>query len=112
MEKASGTQLFKIWGDFDGDERLSIIKQLVEIEGQLAAVHFPAFGCLYHVDSVQSKSVCEKLESSLDPMGTFCIGPSCDHAWQSFTNHTSSTTQVNGPCKSCILWNKRSATNH
>ena len=80
MEKAAGIQLFSKWDDLDGDGRLSLIKQLTEIEHELAAIPFPAFGYLYLRESI-IKDNHVLLNSIVDPMSQYGIGRSCDRSW-------------------------------
>lgn len=47
MEKASGVQLHKIWGDLSEFKRLKVIQNLTLLEKQLSSLQFPAFGSLY-----------------------------------------------------------------
>ncbi|KAH6704046.1 kinase-like domain-containing protein [Leptodontidium sp. MPI-SDFR-AT-0119] len=78
MEKAPGIQLFQTWDDLDGDSRLSLIKQLTELEHQLASIPFPASGHLYFMESIlKNKHIL--LDSSVDPTSQYGIGPS----WES-----------------------------
>ncbi|KAJ5634871.1 hypothetical protein N7528_002713 [Penicillium herquei] len=47
MEKAPGIPLFQVWGTMPEFDRLHLIKNLTELEAQLAAIKFPAYGGLY-----------------------------------------------------------------
>lgn len=80
MEKVPGIQLFQTWDDLDGDSRLSLIKQLTELEHQLASIPFPASGHLYFMESIlKNKHIL--LDSSVDPTSQYGIGPSCNRSW-------------------------------
>ncbi|KAK0100514.1 hypothetical protein ONS96_007788 [Cadophora gregata f. sp. sojae] len=80
MEKAPGIQLFQKWDDLDGDSRLSLIKQLTELEHQLASIPFPASGNLYLVESVlKNKHI--PVDSSVDSTFQYSVGPSSDKSW-------------------------------
>ncbi|KAH8726803.1 kinase-like domain-containing protein [Phaeosphaeriaceae sp. PMI808] len=97
MEKAGGTQLFQVWSDMDGLARLSVIKQLVDIEREMGSIHFPAFGHLYHTDAIEKKMSYIQLDSSIDPSGTFCIGPSCNLTQKPQVNFPSQDANTGGP---------------
>lgn len=99
MEKAGGVPLFSIWGDLNGSERLAVIKQLIELEAQMATIRFPAFGALYHKDSLQQSDSCQNLESLIDSKNMFCVGPSCDRAWQNEMERHQPNGESSGPCK-------------
>jgi len=81
MEKATGTQLFQKWDDLDGDSRLSLIKQLTEIEHELASIHFPASGHLYLRESILKDSHI-LLNSTVDPTSHYAIARSCGRSWE------------------------------
>ena len=97
MEKSEGVQLFNLWEDMKGPQRLGLIENLTKLEAQLSAIHFPAYGDLYFRKSVPAKS-CVILDSSLDPAGLYCIGPAADRAWydeeRAFQTHPANL----GPC--------------
>jgi len=101
MEKAPGIQLFQKWDDLDGDSRLSLIKQLTELEHQLASIPFPASGHLYLMESLlENKHIL--LDSSVDPTSQYSIGPSCDRSWDMDLSHLNPNLLRNldpGPCK-------------
>ncbi|TVY49459.1 hypothetical protein LOCC1_G000575 [Lachnellula occidentalis] len=108
MEKAPGIQLFQKWGDLDGDSRLSLIKQLTELEHQLVSLSFPASGHLYLMESIpDNKHIL--LDSSVDPTSQYGIGPSCDRSWdmdQSHSNPNSSRNLDQGPWKSVAAYGR------
>ncbi|KAL9100876.1 MAG: hypothetical protein Q9163_003803 [Psora crenata] len=81
MEKAPGIQLFKIWDNITEADRLNLIKGLTQLESQLAAIRFPAYGSLYFRHSISKASEQILLDSSVDPTGSFCVGPGCGPAW-------------------------------
>ncbi|PPJ50234.1 hypothetical protein CBER1_07207 [Cercospora berteroae] len=81
MEKAPGVQLNKIWADMPDYDHFVLIKNLCALESQLAAIEFPAHGSLYLRESLKSNDGPVPLEPSSDPDGRFCIGPSCERAW-------------------------------
>ncbi|CAI7609511.1 unnamed protein product [Penicillium crustosum] len=81
MEKASGVQLFRVWEKMPKTEKPILIRSLAKLEAQLSAIRFPASGGLY----LQKKTNilnCTPLDKDIDPTGSFCIGPSCDRAYQ------------------------------
>lgn len=101
MEKAPGIQLFQKWDDLDGNSRLSLIKQLTELEHELASIPFPAFGHLYFMKSILENNRI-LLNSSVDPTSQYGIGRSCDRSWDMDQSHlNSNVSQIldPGPCK-------------
>jgi hypothetical protein len=101
MEKAPGIQLVQKWDDLDGDSRLSLIKQLTELENELASIHFPASGNLYLMESILDNNRV-LLNSSVDPTSQYCVGRSCDRSWDFDRHHLSlnlSQHLDHGPCK-------------
>ncbi|KAL8754810.1 MAG: hypothetical protein Q9199_004081 [Rusavskia elegans] len=85
MEKAPGVQLFTVWDDLSATDRIKLIKSLTQLEHQLAAIQFPAYGNLYFRQSIPEPSKRVLLDSFLDPTAQFCVGPSCDPAWTNGT---------------------------
>ncbi|KAL8845756.1 MAG: hypothetical protein Q9221_009104 [Calogaya cf. arnoldii] len=81
MEKAPGVQLHTVWNDLSGVDRMNLIKNLTQLENQLVTIQFPAFGSLYHRQSIPDPSRQVLLDSSIDPAGLFCVGPACGPAW-------------------------------
>lgn len=92
MEKAAGVPLFQLWGTMTEFEKLQLIKNLTKLEAQLAAIKFPAYGGLYlRTDMSRSNRA---LDGDIDPSQSFCIGPTCDRAFD-----TDVTPESNrGPC--------------
>ncbi|KAJ5155011.1 Aminoglycoside phosphotransferase [Penicillium coprophilum] len=81
MEKASGVQLYEVWGKMSDFDKLQLIRNLTKLEAQLSAIRFPAYGGLYlQKETNILKSI--PLDKDIDPTGSFCIGPSCDRTYQ------------------------------
>jgi hypothetical protein len=79
MEKAAGVPLYQRWGNMTEFEKLQLIKNLTKLEAQLSAIQLPAYGGLYlRTDMTQSN---RSLNGEIDPSKSFCIGPSCDRAF-------------------------------
>lgn len=104
MEKASGVQLVKIYGNMPDYDHLMLIKSLCALESELAAIKFPANGSLYLRQSLQGRdNVAVPLDPSADPEGQFCVGPTCDRTWYEGGDRQPDR----GPCKSiCSNVNK------
>ncbi|KAL3449523.1 kinase-like domain-containing protein [Aspergillus insuetus] len=80
MEKAPGVQLYERWGGMKVIEKLDLIELLVQLEGQLSAISFPAYGGLYlRADADRLRH--HDLDASLDEQQSFCIGPSPDRSF-------------------------------
>lgn len=94
MEKAPGVPLFQVWGTMTEFEKLQLIKNLTRLEAQLATIRFPVYGGLYlRTDMSRSNRA---LDGDIDPSQSFCIGPSCDRAF-----NTDMTLEINqGPWNS------------
>lgn len=104
MEKASGVQLFRVWEKMPKAERPPLIRGLARLEAQLSAIRFPASGGLYLRNKTNILN-CTPLDKDIDPAGSFCIGPSCDRAYQTEGIETPDIPGVHdtGPCEYSIL---------
>lgn len=105
MEKASGVQLFQVWEKMSKTERPPLIRSLARLEAQLSAIRFPASGGLY-LQKKPNISNCTSVDKDIDPTGSFCIGPSCDRAYQTEGIETPDVPGLydTGPCEYSILW--------
>lgn len=74
MEKAIGVQLFQVWDELNESCRRDLVKKLAEWEGQLMAINFPAYGCLYHRHSIPESDKKTNLPISIDRSGSYCVG--------------------------------------
>ena len=100
MEKAPGVQLFTVWDKISASGRLDLIKSLTQLEHQLATIHFPAYGSLYHRQSVSQSSERVLLDPSVDPAGQYCVGPACGPAWTDGSSAADLDSKLDmGPCK-------------
>ena len=100
MEKAPGVQQFEVWGDLNDWERFKFFGQLTESEKQMAEIRFPASGSLYLLESMTESDTHVALGQKTDPMGEFCIGPSCERGWHTAEALASASPRFDrGPCK-------------
>ena len=100
MEKAPGTQLFRVWDQMNDLNRLSLVENLTKLESQLASIQFPAFGGLYLRQSIDDESKYQLLDATIDPSSSYCIGPSCDQSWLLDPRLKTSGCELDvGPCK-------------
>jgi hypothetical protein len=92
VEKAPGVPLFQVWGTMTEFEKLQLIKNLTKLEAQLSTIKFPVYGGLsLRTDTSRSN---RPLDDDIDPSQSFCIGPSCNRAFD-----TDMTLELNkGPC--------------
>ncbi|KAI4930897.1 uncharacterized protein J4E92_004731 [Alternaria infectoria] len=81
MEKAPGVQQYEVWRDLNDWERFKFFGQLTEYEKQMAEIRFPASGSLYLLESMTESDTHVALSQETDPVGEFCIGPSCERGW-------------------------------
>ncbi|KAJ6118731.1 hypothetical protein N7471_013351 [Penicillium samsonianum] len=75
MEKAASVPLYQVWGAMAEFDQLQLIRNLTQIEAQLSAIHFPAYGGLYLRTDI------EQPNKPLNDDPSFCIGPSCDRGY-------------------------------
>lgn len=105
MEKATGIPLFQRWGKMAEIEKLELIKNLTQLEAQLSAISFPAYGGLYlRADADRLKH--QDLGGSVDEQHSFCIGPSPDRSFDidAAADLPSGNELIhNGPCKHRML---------
>jgi hypothetical protein len=97
MEKVHGIQIFKKWDEMGESNRISLIKRLTQWERELCEIQFPAYGSLYYKSSLSDAEMIP-LDSSIDPGGEFCIGPSCDPSWLIQRGHRLLPDVDCGPC--------------
>lgn len=97
MEKVPGVQIFKKWDEIAERNRISLIKHITQWEHELSQIRFPAYGSLYYRNSLNEKEMI-LLDSSIDPEGEFCIGPSCDPSWL-LQPHETVPDVTFGPCR-------------
>lgn len=106
MEKAIGIPLFERWGKMAEIEKLQLIKNLTQLEAQLSAISFPAYGGLYfRADADRLKH--QDLEGNLDEQRPFCIGPSPDRSFDVDAAPDLPTEKEsinNGPCKFLLFF--------
>ncbi|GES59319.1 phosphotransferase enzyme family protein [Aspergillus terreus] len=80
MEKATGVPLFGRWGEMAEIEEMELIKNLTQLEAQLAAILFPAYGGLYlRADAEHFKH--QYIDGSVDEQQLLCIGPSPERSF-------------------------------
>jgi hypothetical protein len=97
MEKVPGVQIFKKCDEMGEHNRISLIKRLTQWERELFEISLPAYGSLYYKNTLDEIETIP-LDSSIDPEGEFCIGPSCDASW--LLRPGQSIPDVhNGPCR-------------
>ncbi|EFR01039.1 serine/threonine protein kinase [Nannizzia gypsea CBS 118893] len=77
MEKAKGGELETAWYSIGFDERKTVVKKLVAIESHLFKIKLPAFGSLYHTDSLPHGTDMVVLPDN----NAFCVGPSVELLW-------------------------------
>ncbi|KAL4886899.1 kinase-like domain-containing protein [Aspergillus karnatakaensis] len=77
MEKATGVPLYERWPTMTELEKLELIKHLTQLEAQLSAIPFPAYGGLY-LRTDANRFQHQDLGSDVDKQQLFCVGPSPD----------------------------------
>ncbi|PKY04219.1 hypothetical protein P168DRAFT_297132 [Aspergillus campestris IBT 28561] len=78
-EKARGTRLGSVWGEWPREAKLKLVAQIVDVENRLAAIPFPKHGCIYFKDDLRALTGrCEDIgvdTSGAGLLGRFAIGP-------------------------------------
>lgn len=93
MEKAAGVPLFERWGKMAQIEKMELIKNLTQLEAQLAAISFPAYGGLYlRADAEHFKH--QYIHGSVGEQHLLCIGPSPGRSFD-----IDDASMYYGPCK-------------
>ncbi|KAI9685112.1 MAG: hypothetical protein M1820_010834 [Bogoriella megaspora] len=90
MEHATGVQLYKVWDELQDIKRLALIKRLVELESELMALQFPAYGSLYHRRAIPDDDTMTNFSESVDQSSCYRLGRSCDPTWLSTSQATTS----------------------
>ncbi|TQB67461.1 hypothetical protein MPDQ_005707 [Monascus purpureus] len=104
MEKAAGIPLFERWSKMAEIDKLGLIKNLTQLEAQLAAISFPTYGGLYlraDADRLQHQN----LDDNVDEQHLFCIGPSPD---RSFDLDEAASLRINDESINNGPWNSLS----
>ncbi|KAK2734458.1 hypothetical protein FQN57_001693 [Myotisia sp. PD_48] len=79
QEKAAGKQLFDVWGEMNEPTKFKLIRNLCQLEAELAKIKLPAFGNLYFRG--RNPGSAQALDASIDPESKFCVGPGFDEMW-------------------------------
>ncbi|GFN11624.1 phosphotransferase family protein [Aspergillus tubingensis] len=70
MERACGRQLVDVWGEMNQLQQFRLVQCLVQLQSQLAALKFPAYGNMYFLSSDAQHS------DPIVPMNDdYCVGP-------------------------------------
>lgn len=105
MEKAIRFPLLERWGKMTEIENLELIKHLTQLEAQLSAIGFPAYGGLY-LSADADRLERQDLDGDVDKQHLFCVGPSLDRSFDVDTGANIPTEEGsvnNGPCKYLIV---------
>ncbi|RDW70651.1 uncharacterized protein DSM5745_08162 [Aspergillus mulundensis] len=78
MEKAKGVPLAKSWYRLPSSSKHNFIRQVVEMEAELASVPFPAHGCVYRKHDLPSEYSQNQISFDENNLHEFCIGPVID----------------------------------
>ncbi|KAI2821205.1 hypothetical protein CBS147343_7944 [Aspergillus niger] len=76
MEKAHGKQLVDVWGEMNQLQQFRLVQCLVQLESQLAALEFPAYGNLYFRRLGPQESV-----RTVPIDDEYCVGPAYSASW-------------------------------
>ncbi|ORY17472.1 hypothetical protein BCR34DRAFT_610932 [Clohesyomyces aquaticus] len=70
-----------MWGDVSEFDIFSLVGHLTKLEGKMARIRFPANESLYLCETMADDDTFVALYRDVDPLGEFCIGPSCERGW-------------------------------
>jgi hypothetical protein len=93
MEKYSGIELGRVWGNLLGKQKMEIVKQLATFTAQLSHAKFPYYGSLYY-----SKDIPNVSGTQID--SRFSVGPTTSRTW--FDDKRGEVDVICGPCKPLI----------
>jgi hypothetical protein len=99
MEKVQGKELEDTWYTMTLEERMDVVKKIVDIEKILFAVRFPASGSLYFKESLGPNITTVDMSPDVSHGDTdkFCIGPSTELLW--WYQRRDELAVNRGPCK-------------
>jgi hypothetical protein len=99
MERAQGRELTDSWYTMTFQERMAMIKKIVDIERILFGIQFPASGSLFFKESLDAKvkSVDIPQNGNLKSLDRFCVGPSTEYLW--WHQKRNELAANRGPCK-------------
>lgn len=100
-EKAPGVRLGSVWSQWPREEKLKLVRQIVDVENTLTTIPFPRHGCIYFKDDLRSltgKSEDINVDSSdVESLSRFSIGPlTSAELWEDSRREMSLDR---GPCK-------------
>jgi hypothetical protein len=83
MERVQRRELADTWYTMTFKERMAAVEKIVDVEGILFGVQFPANGSLFFKYSLSAsvKSVDMPENNNLKDVGRFCVGPSTEYLW-------------------------------
>lgn len=97
MERACGRQLVDVWGEMNQLQQFRLVQCLVQLQSQLAALEFPAYGNMYFLPSEAQNS------DLFVPMNDdYCVGP----AYNASCSPQLSERAHAGPCMLSVCHQK------
>lgn len=112
MERVSGRELADTWCMMTFQERMAVIKKIVDIERLLFGIQFPASGSLFFKNSLDPDVECIDMPeiSSLNDSSRFCIGPSTEYLW--WYQKRNELAANRGPCRNPYLYDPAPANRY
>jgi hypothetical protein len=109
MERVSGRELADTWDTMTFQERMAVVKKIVDIERLLFGIRFPASGSIFFKNSLDPdvERIDMPDDKSLKDVGAFCIGPSTEYLW--WYQKRNELAANGGPCEHPYLYNSISA---
>jgi len=100
MAKVEGRELEHTWHTMTVQERMTIVKNIVDVERKLFQIRLPANGSLYHKSFLGSQEGIHKvpLANACTDTDEFCIGPSSEYLW--WHRQRDKLVVNRGPCTS------------
>lgn len=102
-EKAPGTRLGSVWGEWPREAKLKLVAQIVDMENKLTTISFPRHGCIYFKDDLRALTGKSEEGINVDSpddasLSRFSIGPlTSAELWE---GSRGGMKLDRGPCKS------------
>lgn len=83
MAKVEGRELEHTWHTMTVQERMTVVKNIVDVERKLFQIKLPTNGSLYHKSFLASQETIHRvpLTNASPDADEFCIGPSSGYLW-------------------------------
>lgn len=97
MEKLLGQPAGDVWYSMTDDQRIHLIREVVQLEARLFAIKLPAYGSIYYEKDLDPQTERVAIDDDGDLNG-LCIGPDVHYKW--WHNERSRLSIDRRPCTS------------